>query len=148
MATYGTQSDLVVQTVRDLNDLRTATYNLATNSLEDLKNAIVDLPLTVIDTDIGTSVSLRHSVAINGANELPESPYPTEDMVILQQDIVDCLSESKKAHIDSFAYLTDPQYSLSGIETPYFITIGEKPIWSVNGLTAYLALNTNQLYER
>lgn len=89
MATYGTQSDLVVQTVQDLNDLRQATYNLATESLEDLKTAIVDLPLTVIDTDIGATLSINWAAVIPSAPSITTPTYPGAfDTVIPTVDAV------------------------------------------------------------
>lgn len=100
MATYGTQSDLVVKTVQDLNDLRTATYNLATNSLEDLKNAIVDLPLTVIDTDIGTALSINWSAIIPTAPTITEPIYP--DLAdISEVPIIDAITQPATVEIDT-----------------------------------------------
>jgi PP-loop superfamily ATP-utilizing enzyme len=105
MADFSTQSDLVVNTVRDLNDLRTATYNLATQSLEDLKTALVDLPLTVVDTDIGASLDIDWTAVIPSAPTVTEPTYPT-------------YSEPTVPTID-------------GIIQPAEVVVGTAPTWNV-----------------
>jgi hypothetical protein len=107
MASYGTQSDLVVQTVRDLNDLRTATYNLATTSLEDLKQAIVELPLTIIDTDIGAQIDINWTAVI------PTTPTVVEPTV---PDIAD---------VSSLPTIGD-------VTQPAEVDVGTAPVWSVS----------------
>lgn len=64
MATQQEQSDLVVQTVRGLSDLAASSYSEAKTTLDTLSNSLGELPLSVVDTDIGTNTNVSWPSAI------------------------------------------------------------------------------------
>lgn len=72
--TANDQRVLVVNTVRDLNDLRDSTYLTARDALDTLTNTISELPLTIVDTEIGTNLTITWDGAVS---EITEPTIPT-----------------------------------------------------------------------
>lgn len=75
MATMSEQSNLVVNTVKGFRTLAESSYRIARGTLADLSLAVEDLPLSVVDPNIGASVHPIWTATIEDPGDVTEPPW-------------------------------------------------------------------------
>lgn len=86
MATSQEQTDLVVNTVRNLSDLAEDVYRTANRYLEDLANGAVQLPFSLINVEIGSTAGIswnaRDTVTFPTLPSIPEIGEPPDEITL------------------------------------------------------------------
>ena len=72
--TFEAQAGLVYDTVTDFNQLASEAYETARESLDNLNNLREDLPLTIVDVDIGTTIDQNWTGTEIDVPSDPEEP--------------------------------------------------------------------------
>jgi hypothetical protein len=118
MATFSEQTDLVVDTVRDYRDLAESAYQTARQTLDVLSSTVTELPLTVVDTEIGANLSISWANSIvtptapdeptwidsvvDGLGSAPTVPTTTLTIPDFTEDAPDALTGSVGTPSDPF----------------------------------------------